>query len=186
MEENKKLRNENTKLREENRLLNALVVRVTGPGGSPTYAQRHIAHANETEHGFLVLDLHAYYDDKAETILPVCPIEDMERCEIHIGDQATFGVGDYSSALQRPVPDTPEQSIEYNYFDETETAEDDDDDEEDQHQEEEVVQNVSLIVKWGPTTRLERPDVSPVELRNEDIDYVRFERIAFSAHPFAE
>lgn len=157
MEENKKFRNENKKLQEENRVLKARVIRVTRPGGSPIYAQRHIAYANETEQGFLVLNLHA-------TTLPMCPIEDMERCEVHIGgDQTVIRVGDYSSALQRTVPIAPEQSMDYNYsFRETETAEENDEEVEEEADQEEF--SATLIVIWGPTTRLEDPSLSPAEL----------------------
>ena len=165
-DENQKLREEINKINKHN----LRVIRVTGPGGSPVYAQRHIAYAKE-DPGFheATVELNNSTDDHTNTNLPICPVQDIEKCELHIGDEEVIVIGDFERAGGQSSVGEPEQSMLYEF----------------QPNQVSGRCEVSMGVEWGPTSPVEQDVLAPEEYRNEDIAYVRFTDVAFVNHPFA-
>lgn len=72
------------------------VIRVTGRGGFPIYAERHYQHATEDPQDVdeWFLRLQNSTGDYVNTNLPSCPVQQIDSCELHIGGKEMIVLGD--------------------------------------------------------------------------------------------
>lgn len=88
---NEKLKQHNKDLQKELAERHGPVIRITGPGGFPLYAHRHISHARPKADGNgLVLELLNSTGVLVDPGLPTCPIPEISSCELHIGNKDRF------------------------------------------------------------------------------------------------
>lgn len=153
------------------------VIRVTGPGGFPVYAERHIQHAkyflqggeNDPEEvGDLELQNSTAGDSTVNSNpnLASCPVQDIERSELHIGDKKVIKIGDRDNV--RPTKRAG-SAVCGRAFDFGSPCD----------------EEMCLYVEFGPNPF---PDTRPPlnEYRNEDIDYVRFVKFrSYGGSPFS-
>ena len=151
---------------------NSRLIRVTGPGGSPLYAHRHMASAIawEFEEVPLTLYLHNSTGDFLDDSLSTCSLEDLEKCELHVGDRTVY-------CLERCVRSgcysgVRESSTRFYY---AFGAEDD-----------EGQYEVSVGVEFGPTENDEDTVVRFDELVSRGVEYVRFLHVYFMRDPFSD
>ena len=150
------------------------VVKVTGPGGSPVYAVNHSSKTQLRDRHFHEWGLHLLNStqvhiegfEEFDTTLPTCPVQDIEKCEVHIGEkvlplaQATnrmtlSSVGGLSECLVYDIDFSPGSDIK-----------------------------LALEVEWGPIEPLVPGEgIFPQNYRNEDIDFVRFQDVEFTIPP---
>ena len=142
--------------------INAKLVRVTGPGGFPVYAEGHIGDAvRHTDYGSPCYDLELINSTgkNANSDLPMCPVREIEKAEIHIGNKRMFVLGDFDDTDSLSSMGDMESSLLYVFGGKKKTV---------------------VIVEFGPLPDPFRLRArAPYEYRNEDISYVRFKEVQF-------
>ena len=163
------------------------VIRITGPGGFPVHAERHFQHADQHAEGDDFDGLHSISlqnpterpagdlagGSLANPQLVACQIQDVNKCELHIGGKEIIVLGDYDYLDDDTILDEGEERdwgchLTYDFY----SASDD--------------EQISLSFEFGPV-----PDLYPTEtdvdvglFRNEDIEFLRFLEVKFWKHPF--
>ena len=147
------------------------LIRVTGPGGSPLYAHRHMASAIawEFEEVPLTLYLHNSTGDLLDDSLLTCPLEDLEKCELRIGERTVYCLG--RCAVSGCYSGVRESSTRFYY---AFGARDDGEYE------------VSVGVEFGPTENDLDVVVPFDELVCRGVEYVRFLHVHFMRNPFSD
>jgi len=160
------LQHENKKIQKELDRRNTEMVRVTGPGGFPVYAERHIAYVTfdeDDEATDCELELSNSDGEHADPNLSACPHpSSIETCEIHFGDQEKFVLDDCVDSEEGGG----EMSLFYWCGDIASFC-----------AAVEVTIGCSVVDKASAQTLLPR---------NEDVLYVRFRRVCFKRDIFFE
>lgn len=150
------------------------VIRVTGPGGFPVYAERHFQYAKYDQGGMemWILDFHNSTGKLANSNLPSCPVQHIEDCELHIGGREIFKIGDYGHCSSLSSIGEINCSYLYEFRDDESFPES---------------REILLQVDFGPNPDPFEADLlDPEEYRNRGITYVRFTDFSIKKHPFKD
>ena len=155
-------------------------IRVTGPGGFPVYAERHFQYADfdddfedEEPWSLLLQTPHAVFPDgPVNPNLPTCQVQDIEKCELHIGGKEIIRIGDCDNWY--PISTNTEENIALLYVFQP-------------LQDEPEEYEFHLLVEFGPN-----PDrvngvrhIRPLEeYRNLGVNRAAFPTFLSKHHPF--
>lgn len=155
-------RETNWKLQQELR-----VIRVTGPGGFPVYAERHFQYAKNRHNGEW-LELQNSTGEHINPNLANCPVEDIEKCELHIGGKEILKIGDFNQSGSIRLIGDPRCTLMY-FFGDLSNG----------------LYAYTLFVDFGPVPNPEQAEVlAPEEYRNSGVAFVRFSKFQSLEHPF--
>ena len=144
---------------------NDRTIRVTGPGGFPLYAERHINYMVRDGilgDGDLELPLLNSTGNYRMPGLATCPVEDIERCELHVGNQK-FVLGSERGNLTSERD--PHHTVYYSVGSGS--------------------QKMFVTVEFGPNRFHHNGDnYDPRAFKGTGIEFVRFTEVCFETYPF--
>ena len=140
------------------------VIRVTGPGGFPVYAERHFHYA--TPHSVFPdqrsLKLQNSTGNLVGPGLASCSIRDLDACEVHIGGKEILVLGECDDIDGVGAFGGDDASFRYNYGRWGNGR-----------------YKTGVFIDFGPVPNREYPFTrTPQDYRNEKIEYLRFERVS--------
>ena len=154
---------------------NAKLVRITGPGGFPVYAERSLelveVYGNDGI-GFRLPLINSIGNDDgrlADAQLPMCPVGEVATAEIHIGNEQQYVLGEFNYDIQtKSGIGDPQVYSRHLFFGPMESNDEDN------------LQTQTVVnLKYGPLpAHIVMPD--PEDLRNTEImSSVRFQEVIF-------
>lgn len=175
-----KEKNKTKKLEEALDQRDERTVRITGPGGAPVYANAHyverVNNDDENSSPYQVnLHLHNSSGHNADTSLPMCPVEDIKKCELRIGGKETWVLGkcDFACLLSLNGDTNIQYCLDFGPSVKINDAE--------------WYYSTSLYLEWGPNPH---PDsgyvMEPDAYRDKGISYVRFTLLLLVRDPFED
>ena len=143
------------------------MVRITGPGGSPVYAENHFQYAvrDEDEPGFpekFALELqNSTGETNRNPNLASCPIQSVLDCEIHLGTNKTIRMEERDG--YDAMGSVGDRDVEFVFWFQKQSDD---------------CNDVFLVLRYGPNPT---PDIAEIahfeEYEEGEIQYVRFEQI---------
>jgi len=149
----------NKKLQQDRR-----VIRVTGPGGFPVYAERHFHYAtpSRVEPDARFLKIQNSTGNLVGPGVASCSIQDLDACEVHIGGKETLVLGECHDIDGVDSIGYGDASFCYNF-----------------HPLGNDRYRTCVFIDFSPVPNREYPFTrTPQDYRNEKIEYLRFERVS--------
>ena len=167
------LKKENQQLLDELSRRDAIdgAVRICGPNAPhSTYALGLIRKAKlwEDDHR-IILKLTNSSGPKHDERFPTCPVQDIEKCVVHLGGKALATLGDFDNPETITMEGADHEAWFYVIGSKDEPREK-------QFQ-------LTLVVSWGPVDPIGSPHSTcrpPSLCKNEDVQFVRFEELAIT------
>lgn len=157
------LKTKTKQLQDELVLRDSQLIRITGPNNFPLYAYRPLECVEEEDDGTFFVHLfnstHVSRAIKADTNLPMCPIQDVTKCELHIGTKEKYLLSEKDYIDCCGTEGDPERAFVYHFG-----------------SEHEALYDMNLLVVFGndPDPDSDGELKYPEDYRNEDISYVQF------------
>ena len=169
----------------EKNLNNALarMIRITGPGGSPAYAEQSFLEAERyagedawqidlvtsTENGLGVADRYL----PRNPALSGCKIEDVYKCELHIGAKRVIKLSEHTVIDSVSYPSTSDHRISVSFPADSDSG---------------VARGALLIDFGGPDAIAVESEFPhgffPEYYSNDQVEYLNFVYVDFQRHPF--